>query len=231
MSEPGAPAPVSKAASRLRRALFADTGRSLSERARARRWAELAGRFPDLAAMDVVDLGGTTWNWTMGPARPRSVLVVNLDPQALTNAPQWMSTVAADVCDLPDGVTGRSFDLVFSNSVIEHVGGRWRRRAFAATVRRLAPHHWVQTPARSFPLEPHWMFPGFQFLPVAARAAVSRRWPLAPPELRVRSAGEAVDDVLDIELVSAAELRRLFPDSELVRERAAGLTKSFIAVR
>lgn len=226
----------------LRRRLYSYSGSSLSERFRRRRWAALAERFPDLPDMRVIDLGGTTWDWTMGyaaaagaagtsQAAPKEVLVVNLDAGALTNPAPWMRTACADVCELPEDVLDTSFDLVYSNSLIEHVGGRWRRQRMADTIHRLAEHHWVQTPWRYFPVEPHWMFPGFQFLPVSLRARVSRRWPLTPADLRGDDLEGALDGALSIELLSAAEMRRLFPRSELRRERVAGMTKSLIAVR
>ena len=75
-----------------------------------------------------------------------------------------------DACDPVGAVGGRSFDLVYSNSVIEHVGGHQRRELFAQAVRDLAPSHWVQTPYRYFPLEPFWLFSAFQFLPLPSRA-------------------------------------------------------------
>ena len=62
-----------------------------------------------------------------------------------------------------------SYDVVFSNSLLEHVGGHAQRAALAREVRSLAPRHWVQTPYRYFPLEPHWLFPGMQF-PLEAQA-------------------------------------------------------------
>jgi hypothetical protein len=180
--------------------------------------------------MAVIDLGGTAWYWETAPVRPASVLVVNVDPGSLGNSTEGVTTVEGDACDLPTELLETEFDLVYSNSVIEHVGGHRQRTDFAAAVHRLSAHHWVQTPARSFPLEPHWIFPGFQFLPVAARAEISRRWPLAPAGFRGRTRGDAVDDVLGIELVSAAEMRRLFPGSEIYRERFAGLAKSIVAI-
>ncbi|HEX4060865.1 MAG TPA: UDP-N-acetylmuramoyl-tripeptide--D-alanyl-D-alanine ligase [Streptosporangiaceae bacterium] len=58
----------------------------------------------------------------------------------------------------------RHYDLVFSNSLIEHVGGHERRERFADTVHQLSGAYWVQTPYRYFPVEPHW-HPARSFCP------------------------------------------------------------------
>ena len=194
---------------------------------RNRRWRELLTRFPDLSNMRVVDLGGYYWNWQHAPVQPRHVVVVNLDDRRFDDEPSWVETITADACELPRALFWREFDLVYSNSLLEHVGGYWRRQRLADAVRRLAAHHWVQTPARYFPVEPHFLCPGFQFLPAAARAQLSRRWPLSPD--RRKPCGH-LQSVLEIELISATEMRYLFPESQLYCERVAGLTKSFAAV-
>jgi len=109
-----------------------------------------------------------------------------------------------------------SFDIAYSNSLIEHLDPADRPR-FAAEIRRVADRYWVQTPNRYFPIEPHVLLPGFQFLPEAARR---RLWRLGMP-------GTPYEP---IELLGATELRELFPDAVILRERFAGLTKSLIAV-
>lgn len=198
---------------------------SLSGRARERRWRWLAETFPHLAEMRVLDLGGRPESWEAASVRPRQVVLLNVE--ALSEPPaDWIIPVQGDALDPPD--LGR-FDLVYSNSVIEHVGGYARRRTFAESVERLAPSHWIQTPYRYFPLEPHWLFPGFQFLPLPARAALSRLWPLGlfrPPDHAT-----AVGEALGVEIISITELRYLFPESRIMREKALGLVKSLIAVR
>ncbi|MDT5039108.1 MAG: hypothetical protein QOE51_93 [Actinoplanes sp.] len=134
----------------------------------------------------------------------------------------------ADACELPDRITSRRYDLVFSNSVLEHVGGYERRRRMAEAVRAIAPNYWAQTPYRYFPVEPHWIAPGMQFLPVPARVFVARKWPLAYNPGRTYE--EAMKRVLTTDLVGRAEMRYLFPDATIRAERLAGLTKSIIAV-
>jgi len=51
------------------------------------------------------------------------------------------------------------FDLVFSNSVIEHVGDFERMRQFVHEARRVAKSYWIQTPSKWFPIEPHCGMP------------------------------------------------------------------------
>ena len=197
------------------------------ERRRVRRWEWLAAMFPDIGFMDVLDLGGTAFSWMHGPVRPAGVHIVNLEEQD-GDLPPWIRAVVGDACDLPAAARGH-YDLVYSNSVIEHVGGHYQRQRFADMVHARAPAHWVQAPYRYFPVEPHWLCPGFQFLPLAARAFLARRWPLRPAT--PKSPEAALRDALDVELLSRSEMRLYFPGSRIIAERAFGLPKSLIAVR
>jgi Methyltransferase domain len=203
---------------------------SMAARARARRWQMFAACFPEVGDMRVLDLGGTTLTWMNAPARPREVVIVNLKPQP--SDVDWISTLVGDACALPRRVTDQRFDLVYSNSVIEHVGGHVRREAFAAAVRNAADRYWVQTPYRYFAIEPHWLFPGFQFLPVAVRAELTRRWKLGNRRAPRRPLDAAVATVLDVELLSKTEMRHYFPDcTTVLPETFLGLVKSLIAVK
>jgi hypothetical protein len=220
--------------------LVAPRGRSLAAWARRRRHEHLVERFPNLADMRVIDLGGELHTWLDLPVRPREVVLLNVPWQAQAQqaeiehieAGAWIRAIGGDACEPPPSVLADRFDLAYSNSVIEHVGGHARREAFARSVRMLADHHWVQTPNRWFPVEPHWVFPGFQFLPVGARLAVSRTWPIGSfAHARGGSPRQSMADVLEIELLSPAQMRFYFPDSELLAERIGPLRKSLIAVR
>lgn len=143
------------AARRARRKLVEGPG-SLGTRFRARRWQLFVSLFPELRDMHVIDLGGRpdTWRWAGQPAR--RVTIVNLEP--ITHVPEpWIDTVQGDACELPKEVADASWDLVYSNSLLEHVGGHYRRMQLAENIEQLASRHWVQTPYRYFPVEPHWL--------------------------------------------------------------------------
>ncbi len=106
------------------------------------------------------------------------------------------------------------FDLVYCSSVIEHVPPP-RREAFAAELRRVGRGWFVQTPAFSFPIEPHALLPFAHWLPVGAR---KRYWRLG-----------AAGDWEDITLLRRDELERLFGPA--LAERIGPLVKSWVCVR
>ncbi|MFE9643705.1 class I SAM-dependent methyltransferase [Streptomyces sp. NPDC006365] len=204
---------------------------TLAHKARAKRWDELLRCFPDLGDMHVLDLGGTPVAWRHAPVRPAHVVTVNLDPRTARQAEPGITSVVGDACSLslPGHLSTKRFDLVYSNSVLEHVGGHYRRKQFADMVHAHAGHHWVQTPYRYFPVEPHWLFPGMHWLPFRARVAISQHWPHGHIQRAERA--QATRDVQEVELVSATEMRSYFPGSSIWFERFVGLPKSLVARR
>jgi hypothetical protein len=198
---------------------------SLTHRLRQQRNEEFTHRFPNLADMRVLDLGGTAISWRVSGLRARSVTVVNLDHPEDFSEP-WMEIIRGDACA---GGFGK-YDLVYSSSLMEHLGGHTRRQQFAEVVQESAPSWWIQTPYRYFPIEPHWMFPGFQFLPFRVRVMVSQHWrTIHVPAIKDRA--KAMEVVASIELISATEMRAYFPTSEIWFERIAGIPKSLVAIK
>jgi hypothetical protein len=178
--------------------------------------------------MSVVDLGGTVDYWTRSPVHPRSVHVLNLQ-EPPTSVPDWVTVDVADATDPALLSEAGAYDLVYSNSVIEHVGGHQRRKAFAANVAALADRHWVQTPYRYFPVEPHWVCPCMQFLPLHTRARLGLHWPLV--HTRPADLESAIAAQMSVELLDITAMRHYFPTSQIVHDRLAGLVKSVIAVK
>jgi len=194
------------------------------------RWEMFSNAFPTIEKLRVLDVGGTVEAWRRAPVKPRHVTVLNLFEPGESDD-NSITPVTGDACNAADELARANvetnFDLVFSNSLIEHVGGHAARSRVAGQVHRLAEHHWVQTPYRYFPLEPHWLFPGMQFMPTAARVQIARYWPL----LRAANAENAIHMVLWTDLIGVTEMRDYFPNSTILHERVLGMTKSLIAVK
>ena len=121
----------------------------------------------------------------------------------------------------------QEFDVVFSNSVIEHVGEPNAQRQMASEMKRVGKRYFVQTPNRHFPLEPHFFFPGFQFLPLVARIWLLQHFDLGWYK-KIPNYVAARQEVETIRLLSRRDVMQLFPEGTLYNERFAGLTVSFV---
>ena len=106
--------------------------------------------------VSLLDVGGAESYWkTMGMNGDDQVFItlLNLTKENVT-LPNITSTVG-DAREIQ--YEDNSFDVVFSNSVIEHVGSRADQMQMANEVRRVGKRYFVQTPNRYFPLEPHFL--------------------------------------------------------------------------
>lgn len=114
--------------------------------------------------------------------------------------------------------------------MIEHVGSLDRQRAFANEVRRVGDGVWVQTPANEFPIEPHYLSPFVHYFPKHVQKRVLRFFSFWG--LLTRPSQEKINAKVDeIRLLSYNEMRELFPDCEIIRERFLWMTKSYVAMR
>jgi hypothetical protein len=203
---------------------------SLSRRFRRRRMQRFVRECGITADTHILDIGGTPDNWQLTAVRPRLVLL-NM-PRAhadLTGAVQW---VAGDGCRLP--FRDAAFDVVFSNSVIEHVGDAASQQRFAREVARVGRAFWIQTPNRWFPVEQHLLTPLVHWLPKRWQRAVVRRgtvWSALTHPTPDRREFYLEHFLRDIRLLGFRELQGLFPGARVIRERFLGMTKSLIAAR
>jgi SAM-dependent methyltransferase len=182
------------------------------------------------ASTRILDVGGTPANWSLLKVRPQ-VTMLNL-PRAMEPDEDGMQWIFADGCQLP--FRDKSFDVVFSNSVIEHVGDLRRHEQFATEIARVGIRYFVQTPNRWFPVEHHLLTPLIHFLPRRWQRWLVGKFTIWEWIARPRPDQRAffLEHYLsDIRLLDGPAMRRLFPDARLIRERFLGLTKSLIAVR
>lgn len=173
----------------------------------------------------VLDIGGREFNWTLMPFTPR-VTILNLSVQGGRSSQfEW---VIGDARKLP--FPDNSFDVVYSNSVIEHLGAPEDQRLFAAECRRVGRSYFVQTPNRDFPIEPHLLTPFIHRLPLRWQARLLRNFTLWG--LITRPDADARARYLQTtRMLTEAEFQSLFPEAEIQREYFLGLTKCFIAIK
>ncbi len=214
----------------LRRLADVEASESLSNRLRRRRFARFQSLLAELEhPVRILDVGGTETFWQnmrVETSDSISVVLLNLDVTAPTSS--TFSVARGDATDLSRYADG-AFDVVFSNSVIEHVGDLHAQRRMADEVRRVATHYWVQTPCRWFPIEPHFLFPLFGVMPISLRAWFIRHFSLGWRE-RVPDRDASYRAARSVRLLSRRELQSMFPDAACLRERFFGLTKSWILI-
>jgi trans-aconitate methyltransferase len=170
----------------------------------------------------ILDLGGLPSMWGYA-ARHFDITIVNL-PDALSNdqehhPPGACRMIEADATDLRDRFADQSFDIVFSNSVIEHVGDEPQQRAFAREVLRLGKAHWIQTPSNHFPIEPHTGQPFYWQMSDAKRQKLQAKWDKDMPLWAEMVRGTRV--------LTRSQMADLFPDSQVCVEHKFGFEKSY----
>lgn len=165
--------------------------------------------------LDVGCYGGDFWPFLQEQRDFSRATLVGLDlaPGLHVRLP-YRYAVIADACALP--FAARSVDVVFSNSVLEHVGGPARQQQMAAEVMRIGRSFFLQVPNRWFPIEPHFFIPFFSYLPVS--------W-------QMRATQWLFGEAMEIRLPTRRQLAAWFPGCWIERERFFGLTKAFYVWR
>lgn len=177
----------------------------------------------------ILDVGGTADTWT-GTGLEKNVTLLNLQSPNHETLKRGFQYIQGDACDM-HMIADQSYDVVFSNSVIEHVGDLEKQRRFAGEIRRTGGKYWVQTPYRYFPLEPHLMFPLFQFMPVRARRFIALKWKYSHYKKWNLSDERILEELSRLRLLTISEMNQLFRDGQLYREVFFGLPKSLVSFR
>ena len=181
---------------------------------RKRRFRDFLERYG--SCKTILDIGGEHYTWEI-IGRREGVTLLNL---RLPEDTAGFHYVAGSGCDLP--FPDRSFDLAFSNSVIEHVGDETAQLRFAREMLRVGKRIYCQTPSRLFPVDPHLSAFFLHWLP--------RRW-LTPGLLRWLTFngwlwGRGYE--YDVTWISKRKLRQMFPGCRIRTEWFLGLPKSYI---
>ena len=195
---------------------------------RRRRMREFVKTFAPTSKTNILDVGGSSLNWKLIDIKSQITLLNLSLPQNIESEPDCFKFVIGNGLDLK--YADSEFDICYSNSVIEHVGSFENQHKFASEVRRVGKKIWTQTPARSFFFEPHLLTPFIHFLPKNIQQKLLRNFTIWG--LLTRPDKDKVEQFLaEIRLLSYDEMKTLFPDCEIRKEKFLFFTKAFVAVR
>lgn len=200
----------------------------ISPRFRRRRMRWMVETLRLQANEKILDIGGLPVFWEE-TRLPNPIVLLNRSfPADIAARHPRFTFVCGDGCQLPyaDG----EFAAVVSNSVIEHLGTGECQTRFAAEASRVGRRLWIQTPAREFFFEPHYLAPFIHWLPVSCQRRLVRNftlrgWLSRPDQTEVDAM------VKELRLLRRSEFAALFPACQIRVERFLGLPKSYIAVR
>jgi ubiquinone/menaquinone biosynthesis C-methylase UbiE len=178
----------------------------------------------------ILDVGGSAFIWKIaaehGLPQPQ-ITILNLFEKDTPITPN-MRWIVGNGCNLP--FADREFDVVFSNSVIEHLGNHDSQLQFAREIERVGREYWVQTPDPKFFIEPHYLAPFIHWLPVEQRRKLAR-WGTMWGLIAHPNKAEIEARLKEIRLINDHEFVKMFPDAEVIHERWFGMRKSLIAKR
>ena len=189
----------------------------------------LFASLPNSETIRILDVGGTQIFWdksvVLSELGDVEITIMNIS-EFKVNVPNIRSIVgdARNMKQFAD----KEFEVVFSNSVIEHVGSYEDQRQMANEIKRVGKRYFVQTPNLYFPIEPHFVFPFFQFLPQSVKVWLISHFALGWYG-KVTDIQKAKELASEIRLLSKKEFVNLFDNAKIVEEKFLGLTKSFIA--
>jgi hypothetical protein len=180
----------------------------------------------------IIDIGGRPSIWERNLIELQQVFPKTRFEITVANIQQYSSDFDNIQCVLANATSMKQFrddefDVAFSNSVIEHVGEYKAQEKMSKEVLRIGKKFFIQTPNYYFPIEPHFLFPCFQFLPLEIKV-----WLISNFDLGWRKKTSNRENALmlinSVKLLTRKQLMALFPEGKIFEERILALTKSFI---
>lgn len=181
--------------------------------------------------ISILDIGGTYQFWSSSGFKYldcAKITLANISNIEVPDEETNFESVYGDATDL-SVFSDKSFDLVFSNSCIEHIGKMPEWKKMSSEMMRLGKYYYLQTPNKYFPMEPHFLIPGFQFLPLNVQVSLLEHFDVGNYS-KAHNHEDAVKKAKSVCLLSYHDLRTLFPDAKILREKYFGATKSYMVV-
>ena len=208
--------------------LDADNPKSLNQKFREKRFnffRSLLRKLNSDKPIEILDIGGTQSYWeSMHFTKTNDANITLLNLYLAPVKYKNFSSIVGDARNLSN-FGDKHFDIIFSNSVIEHLFTRENQVKMANEIRRVAKYYYIQTPNYYFPIEPHWLVPFFQFLPFKLKVTLTRNFNLGNYK-KSKTREAAIRRVNEVQLLTEKEMKTLFPEGMVYREKFLGLTKS-----
>ena len=200
---------------------------NVSGKFRSKRFKLLLDKVDSLQKRNIkiIDIGGSNYFWnTLSKTHTINFQLTLLNKEK--NHLLGFNSIVGDAADL-SFINNNSFDVCFSNSVIEHLPTLKLQQKMASEIKRIAPKFFIQTPAFVFPLEPHFLFPFFHWLPLSIRIKLVQNFRLGWYE-KQPNYSDAELLVKSIRIMRKKELKKMFPGSQIITEYMLFLPKSYI---
>lgn len=177
----------------------------------------------------IIDIGGTEnyWKHMNGVFCNSELQITLLNLQLEKVTASNIRSIVGNATDLHN-IADKEYDIVFSNSVIEHLNSFDQQHMMANEILRIGKSYFIQTPNKYFPIEPHFLFPMFQFLPRPVQLHLLLHYNLGWHK-KCSNKIIAENVLSSVKLLTYNDLRKLFPKSNIYFEKFFGLTKSYIA--
>ena len=202
-----------------------------SKKLRIKRFELFLNKITDLSSpIKILDLGGTYKFWEDVGFISKLVGEVNIEVVLLNLTKENVRhdsfiSVQGDATDLSK-YSNNAFDIVFSNSLIEHLYTFNNQKKMAKEVMRVGKKYFIQTPNRYFPIEPHYFFPFFQFMPFSIKKFLMMKTSIIEGVRHDEQSVYRAHNV--IRLLNKKEIEQLFSDGIIYKENLFGLTKSYM---
>jgi hypothetical protein len=187
----------------------------------------------------LVDLGGTVRFWEAWGLRDTDqvhITLINNNWLGETNFNEsshaFIENRQADVLDLTEDDL-KTFDVIFSNSFIEHLACREDQAKIAKMITKCGLPYFIQTPNKFSPIDPHFPRPYVPFFAIYPRRLQARLLTLGRlgSGSKALSIDDALGDLTYYNPLDFTDMRALFPDGKLRMERPFGIPMSILAYR
>lgn len=177
----------------------------------------------------ILDIGGSDYYWKspgFNDEENYTIEIMNLEDQDTDNFKN-ISFIKKDVRDM-NNIKDSEYDLVYSNSLIEHLNTFEEQKKLASEIMRIGKNYFIQTPNFYFPVESHFLLPFFQFLSDDMKTKLVSNFNLGWFEKQTDIV-KARELATSVRLLTEKELKEIFPGCEIYKEKYFSFNKSFIA--